>query len=124
MEAVADPRYMFTAANQFLEAEGKPPLFNVQLVGCKKEVKLNNDLFSVHTDSLIKDVKKTDLIFIPALSGDMKTALEANKEFVPWIVDQYKNGARGGFTLYRCFFIGINGFAEGKEMFYALEFGQ
>ena len=27
MEAIADPRYMFTAANEFLLAEGKEPLF-------------------------------------------------------------------------------------------------
>ena len=65
VEAIADPRYMFTAVNHFLQAEGKSPLFNVQLVGTKKEIKLNNNLFSVHTDSLIKDVKKTDLIYIP-----------------------------------------------------------
>jgi hypothetical protein len=60
IEAIADPRYMFTAVNQFQQAKGKSPLFNVQLVGAKKEVKLNNDLFSVHTDTLIKDVKKTE----------------------------------------------------------------
>ena len=33
MEAIADPRYMFTAANQFLQSSGRPPLFDVQLVG-------------------------------------------------------------------------------------------
>jgi len=115
IEAIADPRYMFTAVNQFLMAEGKSPLFQVQLVGAKKEVKLNNDLFSVHTDSLISDVKKTDLIFIPALSGDMSSALEANKELVPWIVDQYKNGAEVASLCIGAFLLASTGLLSGKK---------
>src|SRR5688572_2088779 len=85
IEAVADPHYMFKAVNQFLMASGKKPLFNVELVGLKKEVKLENSLYTVHPEKLIKDVKKTDLIFIPAISGDIKTALTLNKPFLPWI---------------------------------------
>ena len=115
VEAIADPRYMFTAVNQFLQAEGKSPLFNVQLVGTKKEIRLANNLFSVHTDSLLKDVKKTDLIFIPALSGDMKTALEANKDLVPWIVDQYKNGAEVASLCIGAFLLASTGLLNGKK---------
>lgn len=62
------------------------PLFNVQLVGLKKEVYLNDGRYSVHTDKLLKEVKKTDLIFIPALFGDMPTAVASNKKAVPWII--------------------------------------
>jgi len=115
VEAIADPRYMFTAANQFLQAEGRSPLFNVQLVGSKKEVKLNNNLFSVHTDSLIKDVKKTDLIFIPAISGDIKTAIRANKDLVPWIIDQYKNGAEVASLCIAAFLLASTGLLNGKK---------
>lgn len=28
----------------------------------------------------------------PALSGNMKSAVEINKDFIPWIDEQYKNG--------------------------------
>jgi transcriptional regulator GlxA family with amidase domain len=115
IEAIADPRYLFTAVNQFLMAAGKQPLFQVQLVGAKKEVRLNNDLFSVHPDSLIKDVKKTDIIFIPALSGDMKTALQANKELVPWIIDQYKNGAEVASLCIGAFLLASTGLLNGKK---------
>jgi len=115
IEAIADPRYMFTAVNQFLMADGKSPLFNVELVGAKKEVKLGNNLFSVHTDSLISDVKKTDLIFIPALSGDMHSALQANKELIPWIVDQYKNGAEVASLCIGAFLLASTGLLNGKK---------
>ena len=93
IEAIADPRYLFTAVNQFLEMSGRPSLFTVQLVGLNNEIRLNNNSFSVHTDARIQDIKRTDLIVIPALSGDIPKAVEANKDFVPWITEQYKNGA-------------------------------
>ena len=38
LASIDDPRYMFTAANEFLESVGRPPLFKVQLVGLTKEV--------------------------------------------------------------------------------------
>ena len=79
--SIVDPRYMFTAVNQFLEAQGEDPMFKVQLVGLSREVRLINGIFSVHTDALIDEVKHTDLILIPALSGDM----------IEWIKE--KNGA-------------------------------
>ncbi|HSN60150.1 MAG TPA: hypothetical protein VLR49_04395, partial [Ferruginibacter sp.] len=82
IEAVADPHYMFKAVNQFLMVSGREPLFKVELVAVHKEVKLENSSFSVHADRLLKDVAKTDLVIIPALSGDMKTALELNKALV------------------------------------------
>ncbi|MGC4102126.1 GlxA family transcriptional regulator [Ferruginibacter sp.] len=115
IEAIADPRYMFTAVNQFLESAGKPALFNVQLVAVKPEVKLDGSLFSVHADVLLKDVKKTDLVFIPALSGDIKKALELNKELVPWIVDQYNRGAEVASLCLGAFLFASTGLLNGKQ---------
>lgn len=115
IEAVADPHYMFKAVNQFLQASGKPPLFNVQLVGLSKEVKLENSLFSVHTDKLLKDVEDTDLIFIPAISGDVKTALELNKDLVPWIVQQYNNGSEVASLCIGAFLLASTGLLNGRK---------
>src|SRR5262245_44151866 len=93
VEAVADPRYMFTAVNEFLKSEGKSPLFNVQLVGLTSEVKLADGLFSIHTDATLKTAKKPDLVIIPAISGNLQHALRLNQDFIPWIVKKYKSGA-------------------------------
>ena len=79
MQAIADPQYLFSAANQFMVASGKNQLFNIQLVGLKKEVKINEGLFSINTSQRLNEVKKTDLVIIPALFGDMKKAIESNK---------------------------------------------
>ena len=115
MEAIGDPHYCFTAANEFLIAAGKKPLFNVQLVGLKKEVKLLNGLLTVHPNVLLKDVKKTDLIFIPALSGDLKEAVKKNEEFIPWIVNQYKQGAELASLCVGAFLLASTGLLNGRK---------
>jgi transcriptional regulator GlxA family with amidase domain len=115
IEAVADPHYLFKAVNQFLVASGRPALFCVQLVGLSKEIKLENSLYSVHTDMLLKDVKKTDLILIPALSGDMQTALNLNKGLIPWIVEQYKNGAELASLCIGAFLLASTGLLNNKK---------
>ncbi len=115
LAAITDPRYMFTAVNQFLEAAGKPALFNVKLVGLTKEIKLNNGLFSIHTDKLLDEVGTTDLIFIPALSGDMKTALAMNKEFIPWIAEQYYRGVEVASLCVGAFLLASTGLLRGKN---------
>lgn len=115
VEAVADPHYLFRAVNQFLQASGKPALFNIQLVGASREIRLENSLFSVHTDKLLGEVEQTDLIFIPALSGDMETALERNKALVPWIVDQYNRGAELASLCIGAFLLASTGLLDGKK---------
>ncbi|MBY0433443.1 MAG: helix-turn-helix domain-containing protein [Cyclobacteriaceae bacterium] len=114
-QAIADPQYLFTAVNQFLTISGKKPLFNVQLVGAKKEVKLNGGLFSVHTDKQLKDVKKTDLVFIPALFGDMSTAISKNKALIPWITSQYEKGAEVASLCVGAFLLASTGLLNGKK---------
>jgi transcriptional regulator GlxA family with amidase domain len=115
MQAIADPQYLFSAANQFLMAAGKAPLFKVELVGAKKEVKLNDGMFSVHTDRQLKDVKKTDLVLIPALFGDMQTAIDKNKAMLPWINEQYKKGAEVASLCVGAFLLASTGLLNGKK---------
>lgn len=115
MASITDPRYMFTAVNDFLVRAGKEPMFKVELVGLTEEVMLNQGSFSVHADILLKDVKKTDLIFVPALSGDIKKALELNAEFIPWIVSQYENGAEVASLCIGAFLLASTGLLNGKK---------
>ena len=115
MQAIADPQYLFSAVNQFLLSAGKSPLFEVELVGVKKQIKLNNGMFSVHTNRLLKEVDKTDLVFIPALFGDMTSAIAKNKTVVPWIVDQYRKGAEVASLCVGAFLLASTGLLNGKK---------
>lgn len=115
IEAIADPRYLFNAANQFLQSAGKEPLFDVHLVAAKRDTKIENSLFSVHADKLLGEVKKTDVIFIPALSGDMQKAVELNSELVPWIVQHYKKGTEVASLCLGAFLLASTGLLKGKK---------
>ncbi len=42
-------------------------------------------MFSVHTDAQLENASPPDLVFIPALFGDMQTAIDINKNILPWI---------------------------------------
>ncbi|WP_309610090.1 helix-turn-helix domain-containing protein [Flavobacterium sp.] len=115
IEAIADPNYMFKAVNQFLLASGRPVLFDVKTVGLTNDVKLDNSLFTVHTDKLIDEVKQTDLVIIPALSGDLSKAIDMNKDFIPWIINQYKNGAEIASLCIGSFLLASTGLLDGKK---------
>lgn len=115
MQAVADPQYLFSAVNQFMTMSGRKPLFNVQLVGLKKEVKINDGLFSINTSRLLKEVTHTDLVIIPALFGDMKNAIEANREMLPWITGQYNRGADVASLCVGAFLLASTGLLSGKK---------
>lgn len=115
MQAIADPQYLFSAANQFLMAAGKKPLFKVELVGAKKEIKLNEGRYSIHTDRLLKDVKRTDLVLIPALFGDMQQAIEKNRNLLPWVNEQYEKGAEIASLCVGAFLLASTGLLNGKK---------
>jgi transcriptional regulator GlxA family with amidase domain len=115
MQAIADPRYLFSTVNQFLVVSGKEPLFDVQLVGIKKEISLNNGQFSVHTDLQLDEVTHTDLVVIPALFGDMKNAIEQNEKLLPWIIEQYSQGAEVASLCLGAFLLASTGLLNGKK---------
>jgi transcriptional regulator GlxA family with amidase domain len=115
LQAIADPQYLFSAVNQFLSIMGKQPLFKVELVGANKEIKLNEGMFSVHADKLLQEVNKTDLVFIPALFGDMSVAVKKNQNLVSWINGQYANGAEVASLCVGAFLLGSTGLLDGKK---------
>ena len=115
LASVADSRYVFVKVNEFLKNSGKAPLFKVQLVGLNGEVKLNDGVFSIHPDAFINEIQKTDLIIIPALSGDIFTATNSNINYVSWINKQYKNGAEVASLCTGAFLLAFSGLLKGRQ---------
>jgi transcriptional regulator GlxA family with amidase domain len=108
-------RQLFSQVNEFLKMKDAPPLFKVQLVGLTNETHLSGGLFTVNTDHVLKDVEKTDLIIIPAIDGEMQSALEKNKDFIPWIIKQYTNGAEVASLCLGAFLLASTGLLKGKK---------
>ena len=115
IQAIADPQNLFMAINQYLVQKGKKPMFKVQLVGAKKVVKLNHGTYSVRTDVQLSGVRKTDLILIPALYGDLPTAVDKNKTLIPWIIEQYKKGAEIASICVGAFLLAATGLLNGRK---------
>jgi len=100
--------------NNFLAEKGREPMFEVQLVGLAREVSQRNRLFTISPEVLAADVKKTDLIIIPSLHGDQQKAAALNQEFIPWIQQQYQQGAAVASLCLGAFFLAATGLLEGK----------
>ena len=111
---IEGPRQVFTEVNQYLTNKGLSPLFKIQLIGISSESQLNDGLYTIST-SLLKDVKKTDLIIIPAMYGDLQKAIEDNKDFIPWIINQHKRGAEVASLCLGAFLLASTGLLNGRK---------
>lgn len=108
-------RQLFTQVNEFRNAQGQPPVFKVQLVGLSNATPLSGGRFTANADATLQDVQHTDLIIIPAIDGEITQAIENNKEFLPWITQQYNNGAEVASLCLGAFLLASTGLLNGKK---------
>jgi transcriptional regulator GlxA family with amidase domain len=106
---------ILSEVNSILASKDRPPVFKIQLVGLEHKSIQRNGKYTIEPDCLIKDIKKTDLIIIPAMHGNMKSALETNAAFLPWIVEQYGKGAEIASFCIGAFFLAATGLLKGKR---------
>jgi len=106
---------VFTTVNLTLKEQGKKPMFKIQLVGLTNETSLYNGLFVVRPEILLQDVHKTDLIVIPAIQGDIPTSLKMNGTYIPWIAEQYKQGAEVASLCTGAFVLASTGLLKGRK---------
>ncbi len=115
LSSIEDTRYLFEAVNQFLISGGKEAAFDVNLVGLAREVMLHQGAYTVHVDQLIPQVENTDLVFLPAINGNIEEVLKANEGFVPWIKKQYGQRAELASLCAGAFFLASTGLLKGRK---------
>lgn len=108
-------RQVFTQVNDFFRARGEAPAFKVELVGLSPETRLSGGIFTANVNCLLDDVKKTDLIIIPAVDGNLEVALQKNRDFIPWIIHHYKNGAEVASLCLGAFILASTGLLNGRK---------
>lgn len=106
---------MFNMANSQLEKNGGNEPFQVQLVGMNPGAHESNRIFRIVPDVTIKDLHNTSLIIIPAIHGNYEEVVNANKAFVPWIIQQYKQGAEIASLCIGAFLLASTGLLDGKN---------
>ncbi|WP_276480851.1 GlxA family transcriptional regulator [Paraflavitalea pollutisoli] len=107
--------HILAEVNRIAERAGRPPFFHFQLVGKHRSQFLKQNFFSIHASHLITEDFKTDLIIIPALHGDIFKSVEINQGLVPWIIDQYTQGAEVMSLCTGAFLLGATGLLDGRS---------
>lgn len=113
--SIEGPRQLLTGVNSYFASIGQNPIFKVELVGLTPETPLSSGLYTIKTAHTIQTLQKTDLIIIPAIDGDIRSGLEANKDFIPWIVKQYNAGAEVASLCIGAFLLASTGLIDGKK---------
>lgn len=112
---IAGTHQIFNQINGVVKQMAGDPVFEVQLVGLTKEAKQDTGLFTVYPNCTIGDVKKTDLIIIPAIHNDQKEGIERNRDFIPWMIGHYKNGAELASFCIGAYLLAATGLLKGKK---------
>src|SRR5579871_5846124 len=105
----------FSRANDVMAGMGKQPLFKITLVGLTNEAQTYDRFISITPDLTIKDDYRPDLIIIPAVNGEWNEVIEMNREFFPWVTEQYKRGAEVASLCVGAFLLAASGLLEGKK---------
>lgn len=111
---IAGTHQILNQVNGISAQFGREPVFNVVLVGLTKEARQDTGLFTVTPDFLIDDIAKTDLVIIPAIHTAWPEALERNRDLVPWILEQHRNGAEVASLCVGAYLLAATGLLNGR----------
>lgn len=118
VDTIIAPFNMLRMANSYFRKLNDLPEspFKVDLVGLTKDPVVYQGLFSIQPTAALSDIKKTDLIIVSPISGDLMSAVAKNREFVDWIRQQrITNGAEIASLCKGAFLLAETGLLNGKS---------
>lgn len=115
VSCIAGSYEMFLVANAHWVLSGRSELYKVQTAGISASVEFQQGMLTMHPEVLVNDIKKTDLIIIPSLTGTYKEAMKGNKALVEWVARQYRDGAEVATMCSGTFMIAAAGLLDGKN---------
>lgn len=114
LSSIAGSHKILSMVNEYFAETGKSPAFKIQLVGISKKVDLDEGLFCIKPNISFKELKRTDLIIIPAINLN-HAKLKENEVLLPWIIEQYKQGAELASICTGSFLLAQTGLLNGKN---------
>ena len=105
---------MLNWANDAFVQIARKPLFQVELLGKSKLARDAKGLYAVSPTKTFEEVKKTDLIIIPAVHGPLKEAIRINQDLIEWVAQQYRNGTEIAAFCVGAFLLAETGLLRGK----------
>lgn len=107
---------VFETVNQFLEEDGRPAAFEIQLVGLEPEVTLPGSLENISYVPVTEAASDGGIIIIPAFRDrEMEKNIQANLPFIPWVIENYGKQCKVTSCCTGSFLLGATGLLNGKE---------
>lgn len=115
LSSIDSSHQLFSRVNDFMRYQGKPPFYDVEIVGLAKDTKLSNGLYTISSDKTIGQIKKTNVIVLPLLCGDFKRAIRENEDYSDWLISQYHNGAEIVCLCVGSFYLASTGLLDDRK---------
>ena len=106
---------IFSRVNDFMHYQGKPPFYQVEIVGVIQITELSNGLYTIRADKTIAQIGKTDVIVLPLLCGDFPKAIAQNEPYKDWLIDRYHDGAEIVCLCVGSFFLASTGLLKHRK---------
>ncbi len=90
-------------------------LFEVALVGIGNPSPDAAGFYTITPQKTLDQVKKTDLIIVPAVHGNLETVMDENKPLMEWVTKQYHQGAEVASMCIGAFLLASVGLLDGKK---------
>ena len=101
----------FTRLNRLVETP-----YTIDLVGLTLDPVVYQGLFSIHPTKSIHEVRKTDLIIVSPISGNLEQEVQNNMDFINWIKNQrIENGTELASLCKGAFLLAETGLVNGKS---------
>ncbi|MBN9383012.1 MAG: helix-turn-helix domain-containing protein [Chitinophagaceae bacterium] len=115
LSCIIDAKRLFAFANQFLKEKGVDNFFEVQLVGFIRQISFDKGAHIIQVDKTLEDAGYSDLIIVPAISGDVIRGTQLNRHYFPWLIEQHKKGAEIASFCVGAFIVAATGLLDGKQ---------
>jgi transcriptional regulator GlxA family with amidase domain len=115
VSSIIGPYKILNKADEYWQKLGNESVFRVQVVGLSGTVELYDGLFTIRPHAHISEIDHTDLIIIPALSGDFAAKVPFNVGYLPWIREQHAKGAEVASICTGAFILAATGLLDGRQ---------
>lgn len=116
VSCIAGAYDIFTEANAYRKATDSREIFKIELAGASEKSDVNNGLITLHPQTHISAIPKSDLVIIPASSiRNYENASKGNRRIIDWVAKQYKLGAEIATMCTGAFTLACTGLLDGKH---------
>lgn len=107
--------HVFNEANNYHQKKTGKARFKIEMAGISNQTAFMQGLLSVTPQVGISSIRKTDLILIPAITGNPDKIDGANMALADRIMTQYKKGAEVASMCAGAYILAATGLLEGKN---------